>query len=317
MNVALPQKPSQITDGALADVSVLSGSSVLARVNTTQWGQTATVSVSLPGQTATLTFTVADIVTSTGTLKGTATPATVSASSGSTYSVTISYLFEPFEFGTVTLTAMANTTTQPTTRPNFVLKDSTGAVGGKGSLDFGGSVSIQVRSTAQGKIYTIEADSFEEGQFTYTPAPSQTVTVTTGQTTTYQVQYRAKMIEYLTVNFQVSGMPTGKSGALQVSNGKHDYSVAISADGSYMIQQVVKDGSTYAITVSQSISGYKFTITPSSFVANVASVSIAVVVSVNSHKQIVSGYWENWNPALPSKAGTGSTSQASYYKPSF
>jgi hypothetical protein len=93
LQLVLPAKPVEIEDGSLPDIKIQSGDTIISQVNKSDWGQTVTLPLKVPGEKVTLDISVPDIPTAKGVQRGKADPARLDLKNGSQATILISYQY--------------------------------------------------------------------------------------------------------------------------------------------------------------------------------------------------------------------------------
>ncbi|TDT72788.1 glycosyl hydrolase family 18 (putative chitinase), partial [Allofrancisella inopinata] len=217
------------------------------------------------------------------------------------------------QVGSINLTASADSNAIKST--TYTINNSSGDIVAQGEVNFTSATIIDnLPASEEGLKYTISAKSFTYGGYSYTAKPI-VVTVTTGSRTDAQLNFTTEKVASAKVNVTIAGMPTGKQTTLHfTSNSGSSQLLEVSDNGVYT-EELPKNGDTWTVTADK-ISGYKASITPSSFVAdqNEQNVNLTFeqVAPIESGKKVI-GYWENWKPGLISGDYKGSAEDVAPY----
>ena len=179
IEVQLPVKPDYLESEALATVKIYQGDTLVGEVNNTQWDKTARLQVEFSGQAANFKISVPALENA----QGSATPASFSLSNNATQKVSIHYKApQPVLQGNIEI--KASTSGSQDSQPGYKLKNAQGEIVHQGMLNFNQTTLIKdLPTTKDGQLYTLEAESYVNDGFIYTPDPSYTINVQNGKTT--------------------------------------------------------------------------------------------------------------------------------------
>ncbi|WP_179965694.1 glycosyl hydrolase family 18 protein [Allofrancisella inopinata] len=256
LDFTIPTKPSFITSDEKPSISIFNENDIkVAEVKNVAWGSKTKIDV----PAGKLKVNVSTI----GTSQGTATPSSFSIAKDETKNITVNY--EQAQVGSINLTASADSNAIKST--TYTINNSSGDIVTQGEVNFTSATIIDnLPASEEGLKYTISAKSFTYGGYSYTAKPI-VVTVTTGSRTDAQLNFTTEKVASAKVNVTIAGMPTGKQTTLHfTSNSGSSQLLEVSDNGVYT-EELPKNGDTWTVTADK-ISGYKASITPSSFVAD-------------------------------------------------
>ncbi|GGG07248.1 MULTISPECIES: glycosyl hydrolase family 18 protein [Cysteiniphilum] len=317
ISVELPEKPDFIQEGHLADVIIYKDGNKLTEINNQPWNTKLDVKVPLNSDQDTAKITIS--VPSLDEAIGSSDPASFVVGNGQTQSVQIKYKKLPVETGTLKITSTVQGST-PETHPHYVITTMDNVVVKEGDLKWKANFIDGLRSSAEGVHYKLNVASFIEGDYEYKPQGKEQltrdITIQTDKTTPTKITYQLEKILPEKVSITVSGLPKGAKAELNLKDEKGASIAPITLDhnGSYPVQNIPRNNLNWYADASSYYVGnahYSAKITPSNFKADQDQQALAIKYHKVSDPKFISGYWENWRPAI--NPGQGDAKNSTYY----